>query len=464
MGRPACPRWEKKRHALRKRFKAERDLRESDAWHGRGSLFETVDFMEKTLILVFWVLFFGRMVLRYVLQRLNLNHLRTYGREVPAVFAGQVDAGTLEKMTDYTVERSRLESKENLASDLLDLAVLFLLLPVLTAWLGRLSWPLVVQALIFFAILGTIGGIAGLPFDLYHTFVLERRYGFSTISWKLWLVDLLKSLVLSAVLFGIIIGALMAFVLYLPHSWWFWGWLFFIGFQITLLWVYPIWIAPLFNTFEPITDQALADKISILLAKAGIASGGIFQADEGKRSKHTNAYFTGFGKTKRIVLFDTLLQSHTHEEILSVLAHEIGHWKKKHLLKQLAFGVGGSLILFYIVSRAVGWPPLYHAFGLTETPIYAGFFLVSLYGSAAAFFLSPVGAAVTRRFEREADQMSFELTGSAEPLIQALKRLARDNLSNLHPHPWYVRFFYSHPPLAERIEYLKAMDYKNGKP
>jgi STE24 endopeptidase len=217
-------------------------------------------------------------------------------------------------------------------------------------------------------------------------------------------------------------------------------------------------IAPLFNKFEPIKDEALREKINALLNKAGLKAKGIYQVDEGKRSKHTNAYFTGIGKTKRIVLYDTLLSSHTPEEIVAVLAHEIGHWKKKHILKQLSFMIVASLILLYCVYLIVNWQALYNAFGLNYQPVYAGLFLVSLYFGAAGFFLSPIGAAITRRYEREADRMAFELTGTALPMINALKRLAKDNLTNLHPHPFYVWFYYSHPPLIERIEYLQAMD------
>jgi len=419
--------------------------------------------MEKTLLFLFLVLFCGRMAVRYLLQKLNNNHLKVHGKDIPAVFADQIDAATLNKMVDYTFDQSRLESKESLTGDILELAVLFLLLPVLTVWLTGLSVHLILQALIFFAALSIFSGAAELPFDLYHTFVLERRYGFSTITWKLWLIDFFKSILISAILMAVVISALMTFIIYLPKSWWFWGWAFFTLFQILILWLYPVLIAPLFNQFEPIPDQDLTEKITAMLAKAGLKAKGIFQVDEGKRSKHTNAYFTGIGKTKRIVLFDTLLASHTHEEIVSVLAHEIGHWKKKHILKQLVFMICASLILFYGVYLAVAWPPLYRAFGVAQSPVYAGFFLVSLYLSAAGFFLSPLGTAITRRFEREADRMAFDLTGTAIPMVDALRRLAKDNLSNLHPHPWYVRFYYSHPPLAERIEYLQAMDAKNGK-
>lgn len=418
--------------------------------------------MEKILLAIFLVLFIGRMALRYILQQLNTKSLKAHGKKIPPVFEGTIDETTLGKMVDYTYDQSLLSAKENLAGDAIELAVLFLLLPLLVGWLTVMNVHIIGQALIFFTALAIISGMASLPFDLYHTFVLERKYGFSTITWKLWLIDLFKSIIISGILMTIIVSALMAFITYLPKSWWFWGWAFFTLFQMVLLWLYPVLIAPLFNKFEPIKDGALKEKITALLSKAGFQAKGIYQVDEGKRSKHTNAYFTGIGKTKRIVLYDTLLSSHTHEEILSVLAHEIGHWKKKHIIKQLGFMIAASLILFYFVYWMIAWPPLFSAFGMTQNPIYAGVFLVSLYFSALGFFLSPLGTAVTRRFEREADKMAFELTGTAKPMISALKRLAKDNLSNLHPHPWYVRFYYSHPPLVERIECLQAMDYKSG--
>jgi STE24 endopeptidase len=180
--------------------------------------------------------------------------------------------------------------------------------------------------------------------------------------------------------------------------------------------------------------------------------------DEGKRSKHTNAYFTGIGKTKRIVLYDTLLASHSAEEILSILAHEIGHWQKKHILKQLVFTIAASLLVLYVVYRIVNAPVLYRTFGVPATAIYAGLFLVSLYFSCLGFFASPISAGIMRRYEREADNIAVELTGSAKPMINALKRLAKDNLANLHPHPLYVWFYYSHPPLLERIKNLQAME------
>jgi STE24 endopeptidase len=414
--------------------------------------------MEKTLIILFLVLFIGHIVCRYFLQRLNIRDLKIYGKVIPPVFRDEIDEITLSKMVGYTYDNSRLTVKENLTSDVIELAILFLLLPVLVGWIVGLNLYIIWQALIFFGLLALIGGIAGLPFELYDTFVLEKKYGFSTITWRLWITDLIKSLILSAIIMTIMISAFMAFIYYLPASWWFWAWVFFTLFEIILLWLYPVLIAPLFNKYEPIKDEALREKIYALMDKVGLKTKGIYQVDEGKRSKHTNAYFTGIGKTKRIVLYDTLLSSHTPDEIVAVLAHEIGHWKKKHILKQLTFMIVASLVLLYFIYLIVNWSFLYSAFGLKVTPVYAGLFLVSLYLSSAAYFLGPIGAAVMRRYEREADKTAWELTGTSEPMISALKRLAKDNLTNLHPHPLYVWFYYSHPPLIERIEYLQAMD------
>ena len=413
--------------------------------------------MEKTLLLLFLILFLGRIIWRYILQQLNIRNLRNHGKEIPPVFQGVIDEATLVKMVDYTYDNSRLETKENLAGDIIELAILFLLLPVLVGKLAGLQLHIIWQALIFFGVLAAIGGVAGIPFDLYDTFVLEKKYGFSTITWRLWLTDLIKSVIISAVLMGLMLAAFMAFIIYLPGTWWFWAWIFFTMFEILLLWLYPVVIAPLFNKYEPIKDESLKEKITALMAQVGLKAKGIYQVDEGKRSKHTNAYFTGIGKTKRIVLYDTLLASHSPEEILAVLAHEIGHWKKKHILKQLIFMIVASLIGLYFVYLIVNWPPLYSTFGLKYKPVYAGLFLVSLYLSCAGFFLSPIGAAIMRRYEREADKMARDLVGTSEPMINALKRLAKDNLTNLHPHPLYVWFYYSHPPLIERIEYLKKM-------
>jgi STE24 endopeptidase len=216
-------------------------------------------------------------------------------------------------------------------------------------------------------------------------------------------------------------------------------------------------IAPLFNKFEPLQDQELADKVVHLMQSAGLRIKGIFQMDAGKRSGHTNAYFTGLGRTKRIVLFDTLMQSHPQEEILAVLAHEVGHYKGRHIWKQFFFFACSMAAALYLCYRLLNWPLLYQTFGFKISSPYVGLFLLSLLGQKAGFFLSPLYMALSRRFERQADRFSVGLLKSSSSMITVLKRLAADNLSNLFPHPWYVRFHYSHPPLMERIMALEKM-------
>jgi STE24 endopeptidase len=189
--------------------------------------------------------------------------------------------------------------------------------------------------------------------------------------------------------------------------------------------------------------------------RAGFRFGGLYKMDASARSRHTNAYFTGIGKTKRIVLFDTLMGTHTPEEILAVLAHELGHLKKGHVKKQLIGSIILSLLGFYLTSLFLMWPLLYDTFGFTGIIPYAGLFLLALIAKPFGFFLMPIGAMISRRFERQADAYAYSVTGTTKPLTQALKRLARDNLANLHPHPLYAWFYYSHPPLAQRIEALE---------
>ena len=219
--------------------------------------------------------------------------------------------------------------------------------------------------------------------------------------------------------------------------------------------LYPVVLAPLFNRFEPVRDQELSAKIREQMEKSGIRVKKILQMDAGTRSRHTNAYFTGIGKTKQIVLFDTLIESHNHEEILAVLAHEAGHYRKKHVLKQLFIFACFSLAAFYGTWLFIQWRLLFTTFGFSAPLPYVGLFLAAVFWRRAGFFLQPLYMAVSRRFEREADSFAVEMLGSGDAMVGAMKRLAADNLSNLNPHPLYVRFHYSHPPVVERVALLE---------
>jgi len=319
------------------------------------------------LLMIFLILFLFRVFIRELLTLLNIRHLQRHGRQVPEMLQNELDEATLSKMTDYTVTSSRFASFEEIVDDLLTLAVLLSgFLPWLTGVLADWQLPFVVSGLLFFGLLALASGLVGIPFDLYRVFGIEKRYGFSTITLRLWVTDLLKSLGVSTILMGVLGGAFLSLIHYAKDSWWIWSWLFFAAFQLLMLWLYPVVIAPLFNRYEPIRDSDLKEAVMDLADRAGLEVSGIYQVDEGKRSRHTNAYFTGLGKTRRIILYDTLLASSTREEILAVLAHEIGHWKKRHILKQLVVMELASLGLFYLFSRLLDWPFLYETFGFPQ--------------------------------------------------------------------------------------------------
>lgn len=411
-----------------------------------------------TLMLFFLVIFLAGTLGRWGLERLNISHLQRHGHEIPSVFNGEIDAATLGKMTDYTKESQKFDSREEMFDDVVTLVVLLSgLLPLLSGIILSWQWPFVPSGILFFGILALVSSILGLPFGLYRTFVIERAFGFNTMTLRLWITDLLKELVLSAILLGLLMSALLALMAWTPRFWWLLVWIIFALFQLLMIWLYPVVIAPLFNKFEPVKDEPLRNAIVDLTSRVGLKTEGVYQVDAGKRSRHTNAYFTGLGKSKRIVLYDTLLASHSHDEIVAVLAHEVGHWKKRHILKQLLAMEAISLAAFYLVSLLVEWPLLYQTFGFTDQIPYVGLLLAAVVFGPVSFFFTPLSAMIQRKYEREADDFTYRLTGTTHPLCEALKRLAKDNLANLHPHPVYAWFYYSHPALTVRIARLQAM-------
>jgi STE24 endopeptidase len=415
------------------------------------------------LMFFFLILFAVSFVVRGELNALHIRHLRLHGGEIPEVFRGEIDGETLAKISLYTRETARFGILEGLFDDGVTLAVLLGgLLPWLLAHLPAWEGHFITTGLLFFGILALASALAGIPFDLYRTFVIEKRHGFGTITLRLWIQDLLKGFVLSAVLLGILLGAFLLLLFYAPQSWWFWTWLVFAAFQGLLILLYPVLIAPLFNKYEPIRDEGLREAVVALMDRAGLRTEGVYQVDAGKRSRHTNAYFTGFGKTKRIVLFDTLIASHTTDEIVAVLAHEIGHWQGRHVLKQLLFMAVASLVLLWVASHLIAWPLLYTTFGFAGPVPFVGLLLGAAVFGPFSLLFTPLFSSLQRRFEWQADAAVSRLTGGTAPLVGALKRLARDNLANLHPHPLYAWFYYSHPPLAERIARLERQDGQKG--
>lgn len=409
-----------------------------------------------TFLLSFLILYIGQNVFKILVDRINIAHMKSCSGKVPGGFSDVLDESKLATTTLYTVQQTRLEIVKEIAEDgVLLLILLSGFLPLLEVLFNRWGLSLVPAGLLFFLVPGLIQFLVELPFSYYHTFGIEQKFGFNQSTLRLWILDLIKTGTISLLFFAAVFSALLLIIAYAPRYWWLWGFLIVSLFQVLLSVLYPVVIAPLFNKFEPIRDEALSRSIQSLMAGNGIRVKKILQMDAGARSRHTNAYFTGIGKTKQIVLFDTLLASHSHEEILAVLAHEAGHFRKRHVLKLLAIFEVFLLAVFYLTSLLIKWPPLYAAFGFASPIAYAGLFLAGILWQKAGFFLQPVYMAISRYFEKEADIFTVNMLQSARPMMTALKRLAADNLSNLNPHPFYVRFHYSHPPIVERVSVLE---------
>jgi STE24 endopeptidase len=301
-----------------------------------------------------------------------------------------------------------------------------------------------------------------LPFSYYATFVVESRHGFNATTWRLWLTDLVKSQVIGSLLLTIIAAAAFRLIQWSPEHWWLWVWAFMACFSIFMMFLSPYVIEPLFNKFEPVVEEGLEDEIAAMMARAGLAVGRVVQMDASKRSRHSNAYFTGIGKVKRIVLFDTLLKQMTHAEIVAVLAHEIGHWKLRHILKRLAVAELMLLVGAWLTFIVVQWPGLPGMLGMESASLPARLVIFGFIASLVMFPVTPISAWLSRRDELAADRFACRMTGNPTALASALIKLSVENLANLHPHPIYARFYYSHPPTVERVRTLRAWNDKQG--
>jgi STE24 endopeptidase len=319
----------------------------------------------------------------------------------------------------------------------------------------------IISGLAFFLPLILIKTFLEIPFSLYSTFKIENKYGFNEMTLKLWLSDLAKSLIISVILLSILIAAAFAIISASPAFWWFWVWLLFFLFSIFLMYISPYVIEPLFNKYTQLDDESLISDISTIMQKAGIKISKVQKMDASKRTKHSNAYFTGIGHVKRIVLFDTLLQQMEKPEILAVLAHEAGHWKRKHVLKLLFLMESGALISSYISFQLLNSELLTSIFHLSVDSFSAKIILLGFIASIVTYPIAPIFNFISRKFEWEADRFACTLTCENKGLGSALIKLSAENLSNLHPHRLYAKFHYSHPPVTERIRYLREFKIKS---
>ena len=316
----------------------------------------------KTFLFVYLIIYLLSSATDLIIEKINLKNLKKYKEKVPRPFQGIIDEEKLRKINEYTLDKTNFSLVGTIVGKLI---FLFIILSGFLPWLADIlkEIPFVLAGLIFFGLTGLLGAIADLPFDYYHIFVIEERYGFNTRTLRIWLFDLLKSLVITLVLGTILLSLLLIMVRYTGNTWWIWAWLIFFFFQFLMAIIYPTIIAPIFNKFTPIQDKELAEKIIDISNREGLTIKGIFQMDAARRSRHTNAYFSGLGKTKRIVLYDTLLEAHEDDEILAVLAHEIGHLKRNHIRKQILISGIASFVLLYLASRMIVWDAMYGGFG-----------------------------------------------------------------------------------------------------
>lgn len=409
--------------------------------------------MNRLTALFLFLLFAGTAVELWLARR-HVHHVANRRRAVPPPFRGKIPLKAHRKAADYTLTRTRFGIVEALyGTALLLLWTIGGGLNLLdTAWRSTGWSPLTVGTLFGISVF-IIGALAELPFALYRTFNIETRFGFNRMTAGLFIADTVRKLLLMLVIGTPVIAAALWFMAGTGDAWWVYVWIMWVTLSLFMIWVYPAWIAPMFNKFKPLTARALRNRIQALLERTGFRTRGIYVIDSSRRTTHGNAYFTGLGRSKRIVFFDTLLKTLNAREIEAVLAHELGHFKLSHILKRM-------LMMFVIIFAALallGWlvaqPWFYEGLGMERPSAHAALILFIMVGPVFTFFLQPLFAWGSRKHEYEADRFAAKTT-SASALASALVKLYRDNAATLTPDPVYSAFYDSHPPALLRISRL----------
>lgn len=412
----------------------------------------------------FFLVIVASLVAGWVLETwARAANLRAMAPELPPEFAEVMDADRYRASQNRTRDQARLAQ----VTDTLQLGLILVLMVSggfghLAGWADGLGWHPIIEGLVFLGVLGLGYDLVATPFTLYETFVLEERYGLNTTTPATFAADKLKGWALAGIIGGIMAGGVLAFFTHAGSLAWVWAWIALTLFALAMQYVAPAWIMPLFNRFDPLEDEDYRRPLEKLASEQGYDLSGIFVMDGSRRSRRSNAFLAGFGKKKRIALFDTLLEKNSPQEVRAVLAHELGHYKLGHvpaLLAMFAVRTGISLAVLAVFLRA---PGLYAAFGMDHAFLAAGLFFFGLLYMPASLVLQIATNAVSRSFERAADDFAARTTGPGH-LYRALRKLAADNLANLTPHPAKVVLHYAHPPVLARIRRLEArMDEEPG--
>ncbi len=400
----------------------------------------------------------GDYFLNFFADMLNLSRLK---KEIPESFRDVYDAGRYQKSQVYLKENTRF----GWVSGTFDLSVFLIFwfaggFAYLDSLVCSLKLGSIITGLLYIGILAAIKAVLSLPFSLYNTFVVEERFGFNRTTFKTYVLDLLKGLFLAIILGGLLLAGILWFFKYAGAYAWLYCWLAAIIFMLLIQYIAPRWIMPIFNKFTPLEEGNLKTAIFAYADTIDFPLENVYVMDGSRRSSKSNAFFTGFGKNRRIVLFDTLIAQHSVGELVAILGHEMGHYQKKHILKSLILSILQTGLMFFLLSFFISYEPLFDAFYLENTSVYAGLVLFGLLYESLDFFIGLFLLYFSRKNEYEADRFAAETTRTPESLIKALKKLSANNLSNLLPHPFYVFLNYSHPPVLERIKTIKERTCK----
>ncbi len=406
-----------------------------------------------TIALIILLAIILDLILHLFSDALNLKMLQN---KVPDAFRGIFDPESYRKSQDYLKVNTRFGWISTIFNTMVMLLFWFAGgFAMLDNWARSLEQGPVVTGLIYIGVLMLAYGILSQPFTLYATFVIEERFGFNKTTLKTYISDLVKGLTLGVLLGTPLLGGILAFFEYAGAGAWLYCWAAVTLYMLFIQFVAPSWIMPLFNKFSPLDKSELRDRIFAYARSIHFPLGNVFVMDGSKRSGKSNAFFTGFGKNKRIVLFDTLIEQHTVEELLAVLAHEMGHYKKKHILQGMLIAVLQTGIMFFLLSFFISYQGLFDAFFLDQASVYAGLIFFGMLYSPLDFFLGILFQMRSRKNEFQADRFSVETTHNPTAMSDALKKLAVHNLANLFPHPFYVFLNYSHPPVIKRVEAIE---------
>jgi STE24 endopeptidase len=391
-------------------------------------------------------------ILNLTADRLNLKHLRS---ELPQAFEGVYDPERYRKSQQYL----RVNTQFGWITSTFNLCLILVFwfaggFPFLDKWVRTFELGPILSGLVYMGVLMLLKAVLSLPFSMYATFVIEERFGFNKTTLQTYVMDLLKGLILALLLGTPLLAAILAFFQYAgPNAWWY-CWVGVTLYMLVVQFIAPTWIMPLFNKFTPLEEGELKSTILSYANSIDFPLENVYQMDGSRRSAKSNAFFTGFGKHKRIVLFDTLIKQHSVNELVAVLAHEMGHYKKKHIRQSLILGILQTGLMLFLLSHFITYQGLFDAFYMSQQSIYAGMIFFAMLYAPIDFLVGILMQVLSRKNETVADQFAAETTKDPVSMVDALKKLSVHNLSNLTPHPFYVFLNYSHPPVLKRIQSL----------